>query len=244
MKSIFYFGEQVKEFKVRVLNEREVRAAAGIVFLFAIIAFMNAWLTGNFDITRIFVIAFLVDFFIRIFINPKYAPSLILGRFFVRNQKPEYVGAPQKRFAWGIGFILATIMLLLIITGSAMGPVTLLICFTCLTFLFFETSFGICVGCGMYNLFNKEKAQLCPGGVCENVQKEEIQKIGPSQIIILFLFAALVISLSLFGMSTDSETEIDDTRVSNEEEIEDCEVPGWVDDLGHREKYILHNGCK
>jgi len=47
---------------VRVLNEREVRAGAVILFFFALIAFMNAWLTGNFYITKVFVIAFLIFF--------------------------------------------------------------------------------------------------------------------------------------------------------------------------------------
>jgi hypothetical protein len=96
---IFSFGEKVEGFDVKVLNEREVRASAGILFFFAMISFMNALLLGNFYMTKIFVIIFMVDFFIRIFINPKFSPSLILGRFFVKNQKPEYVGAPQKKFA-------------------------------------------------------------------------------------------------------------------------------------------------
>ena len=63
------FGEKVEGYGVKVLNEREVRASAGILFFFALIAFLNAWLIGNFEIIKIFVIAFLLDFFIRIFIN-------------------------------------------------------------------------------------------------------------------------------------------------------------------------------
>jgi hypothetical protein len=31
-------------------------------------------------------------------------------QFIVINQKPEYVGAPQKKFAWIIGLILAVLM--------------------------------------------------------------------------------------------------------------------------------------
>jgi len=100
MSSVFTFGEQLEGYEVRVLNERAVRAGAGLLFLFAIISFMNAWLVGSFQPTRVFVVAFLVDFTIRIFINPRYAPSLIIGQWFVRKQQPEYVGAPQKRFAW------------------------------------------------------------------------------------------------------------------------------------------------
>ena len=114
MKRHIYFGEVVKGYNIPVLNEREARAGAGLLFLFAMISFLNAYLTHRFLFTQTFVTFFMVDFFIRIFINPKYAPSLILGRLFVSNQKPEYVGAPQKRFAWSIGFMLSVVMLSLI----------------------------------------------------------------------------------------------------------------------------------
>lgn len=70
MSQVFAFGDRRPEFPVPVLNERAVRAAAGIVFLFAIVSFMNAWLIGNFQPTRVFVVAFLIDFTIRIFVNP------------------------------------------------------------------------------------------------------------------------------------------------------------------------------
>ena len=192
IKNIFYFGEKIKEFDVRVLNEREVRASAGILFCFAMIAFMNAWLIGNFNILKIFIITFLIDFFIRIFINPKYSPSIILGRIMVRNQKPEYVGAPQKRFAWGIGFILAITMFFIVVVNNILGPINLFICLACLILLFFETAFGICIGCIVYNLFNKERAKLCPGGICEIKKKEPIQKINFAQIVIVILFILLV----------------------------------------------------
>ena len=42
MSGVFEFGERVDGYPVRVLNERAVRAAAGIVFFFAIVSFMNA----------------------------------------------------------------------------------------------------------------------------------------------------------------------------------------------------------
>jgi hypothetical protein len=46
---MFGFGEKVAGYEICVFNEREVRAAAGIVFLFAFIAFMHGFLTGNID---------------------------------------------------------------------------------------------------------------------------------------------------------------------------------------------------
>src|SRR3989338_335533 len=107
MSAAVRFGETVEGYAVPVLNERAVRAGAGLLFFLAIVAFMNSWLTVNFQPTRVFVVAFLIDFTVRIFINPRYAPSLIVGQWMVRRQQPEWTGAPQKRFAWAIGFALA-----------------------------------------------------------------------------------------------------------------------------------------
>ena len=78
-RTIFGFGEKIEGYEVPVLNEREVWAAAGILFFFALMFFINSWLMGNFRLTQIFVVAFLIDFTIRIFINPRFAPSMILG---------------------------------------------------------------------------------------------------------------------------------------------------------------------
>ncbi len=250
MKNIFYFGEKIKGFDIRVLNEREVRASAGILFFFAMIAFLNAWLIGNFYITKIFVIAFLIDFFIRIFINPKYSPSLIIGRFAVRNQKPEYVGAPQKRFAWAIGFILAITMFFLVVLNNIIGPTNLFVCLACLILLFFETSFGICIGCKVYNLFHSDEAKLCPGGTCEVHKKKKIQSINIFQISIIVLFTIFIISIPFLGL-IQQENQI--SEVTNNQKInsdfadtksEDCEVPEWAIKMGHEEQYKLHHGCK
>jgi hypothetical protein len=149
-----------------MLNERAVRAGAGLLFLFAMIAFMNAWLTGNFAPTRVFVVAFLIDFALRLFVNPRYALSLIVGQWLVRRQQPEWAGAPQKRFAWGIGFVLALVMLWLVVVQQVVGPVNLLVCALCLTLLFFETAFGICIGCKLHAWIARAAPQACPGDVC------------------------------------------------------------------------------
>lgn len=200
MNKYLYFGEKLEEYSVRVLNEREVRAGAGILFFFAMIAFSSAWFTGNFYWTKIFVVAFMIDFFLRIFINPKYSPSLILGRFVVNNQKPEYVGAPQKRFSWSVGLALAVTMFFLMVVNNIVGPINLVICLTCLMLLFFESAFGICIGCKMYNLINKEKAQLCPGGTCELHKREDIQRISFAQAMIFIIFIAVVIAIPATGL--------------------------------------------
>ena len=42
------FGEDVEGYRVPVLNEREVRAAAGLMFLVLLISFMFILFKGNF----------------------------------------------------------------------------------------------------------------------------------------------------------------------------------------------------
>ena len=86
MTNIFQFGEHHADYAVPVINEREARAGAGILFLLALIAFMNAWLSGNFAPTKLVVTGFFADFFLRVLVNPRFSPSLVLGRIAVRNQ--------------------------------------------------------------------------------------------------------------------------------------------------------------
>ncbi len=198
MNKHFYFGEVVDGYAVRVLNEREARAGAGLLFVFAILSFLYAYRTMDFRYTSIFITFFMVDFFIRVLVNPKYAPSLIVGRFFVARQKPEYVGAAQKRFAWSIGLVLSVIMFWLVVVVEMMTPIKIYICTACLILLFSETAFGICIGCVLYNLIRKTPPTLCPGGVCEVRQKEEIQRINPIQATIAVL-ALGVTGFFLYG---------------------------------------------
>lgn len=251
MSRVLQFGEQMPQYAVPVLNEREARAGAGILFLVAIVAFMNAWFYGDFAPTKLVVIGFFTDFLIRVFVNPKYAPSLVLGRIAVRKQQPEYVGAPQKRFAWLIGFVLAACMMYLVVFRNVRGPVNLIICALCLLLLFFESAFGICIGCAIYNMFNKDKAQLCPGNVCEPGEKSEMQMIGFAQIAVVTIFFGSIYGLAniiagkpnatLIPVSTPTAVESEATRNA---EAERCKVPDFAIALGHAEKWKLHNNCK
>ena len=159
MNNPFQFGEHVEGYPIRVVNERTVRAAAGLLFFPAVVSFMNALLTANYQPTRLLVIVFLIDMALRM-LNPRWAPSMIVGGWIVRHQTPEWVGAPQKRFAWGLGLLLGLTMLYLMVFNRYMGPLNMLVCASCLTLMFFESAFGICLGCKLYNLFNKEQAQL------------------------------------------------------------------------------------
>ncbi len=190
MKKIVKFGEDVEGYNIPVLNEREIRAAAGLLFLATFTSLMFILFKENFVPIKYVITFFLADFLIRVFINPIFSPTLILARLIVRNQNPEYVGAAQKKFAWIIGVVLSAIMFYFFIIVNAYSPITGIICLICLVFLFFESAFGICLGCLFYPLFFKDKVQYCPGEVCDVKQRQDIQKTSKYQILILMVFIA------------------------------------------------------
>jgi hypothetical protein len=193
MSQIIRFGEEVEGYNIPVLNEREIRASAGIFFLIILISLMLVIFKQDFLLIKYTITMFLTDFIIRVFVNPKFSPSLIIGRLIVRNQVPEYVGARQKKFAWIIGIVLATIMFIHLVVVNAFSPITGIVCLICLIFLFFESAFGICLGCKFYPLFFKEKAQYCPGEVCDVKSKQDIQKTSKVQLLIVFGFVVYIL---------------------------------------------------
>ena len=200
MDKIIKFGEDVEGYNIPVLNEREIRASAGMLFLFMLISLMMILFKGDFLMIKYVIIIFLSDLLIRVFINPRFSPTLILGRLIVSRQVPEYVGAAQKKVAWKIGIILATLMFVLLVVVNSYSIITGLTCLVCLIFLFFEAVFGICLGCLVYRWYYKEKAQYCPGEVCDVKSKQAIQKTSGSQLLIILGFIAFVFLLiSLFN---------------------------------------------
>jgi len=249
MSKVFQFGERLPEYGVAVLNERGAGRRRHPVFcrhdcIHECLA-DRGFLADEAHRDRIFH-----HFFVRVIVNPKFAPSLVLGRFAVRNQQPEYVGAPQKRFAWAIGLVLATAMLYLVVLQNVRGPVNMIVCLTCLLLLFFEAAFGICIGCKIYNLFNPEKAQLCPGGVCEVRVRQAIQRIGWAQaVVVLGFLGVMTTAANVVGGKSEltRPQELAAAATSqpvSAEEAERCKVPAFGIAIGHVEKWKLHNNCK
>jgi len=156
-----------------VVNERAVRAAAGLMLVTAAIAMMLAFFNQMFLPLKIITTLFFVDFTVRVFTGlTPLSPFGLLGTLMVRNQKPEWVGATQKRFAWSLGIIMAFSMM--IITNlNIRTALPTSICSICIALMWMETALGYCVGCKIYSLFTRngwikptQHAPACPGGVC------------------------------------------------------------------------------
>lgn len=255
VRHLFAFGETVEGYPVKVINERMVRAAAGLLFFPAVVSFMHSYLVGNFQHTRLFVIVFLVDMALRM-LNPRWAPSMIVGGWIVRHQAPEWVGAPQKRFAWGLGLLLGLAMLYLMVFNRYMGPLNMLICGSCLLLMFFETAFGICLGCKLYNLLHREQAQLCPGGVCEVPAQKKGWGLPLPQAAVLVAFVAVLVGAKGWVDRTGPLGGFDDMATLEEmglkptagsaaptADAERCQVPAFAKAIGHEAQWKLHNGC-
>lgn len=161
------FGERIPEHDFLVFNEREVRASAGILFAFGMTGFITALNTSDFRIGQAFAVFFLVDMMIRLVGSPQYSPTLALGRIAVYWQRPEWVSAAPKKFAWGLGFALALVTCFAFGTLQAPIAVVLALCGICLAFLFAEAALGICVGCLVHQALYKTKPEMCPGDSCD-----------------------------------------------------------------------------
>lgn len=110
MYGTFIEGLSSKGDKYGFIDEREVRISAGVALLLALFALFSVLLKSDYD-KALVVVAFLwVDFVVKVFIGPKFSPLLAMVRPFLSKGESQYVGAVQKRFAWGIGLVISTLV--------------------------------------------------------------------------------------------------------------------------------------
>ena len=205
-KFLWEYGLKVPGYDVTVINEREARAAAGILATLGMIVIFVGIGFNHIIVARVYLAFLFIDFTARV-ISPKYSPSLLLGKFIVQNQKPEYVGGLQKRFAWTLGWLVSFPMLYWFVLNWDITFYKVMICVLCLTLMILESAFSICVGCMIYKAIIDKNPQHCPGGVCEIRHKEPIQTFNPIQKTIAILTAiGLVVGIYLFLAKTESKT--------------------------------------
>ena len=202
----YEYGYEVPGYEVRMLNEREARAGAGVLCMLGMIVLFVGIGYGHVIVARVYLAFLWFDFLIKI-TNPKYSPSSILGKLFIHNQKPEYVGAAQKRFAWFIGWMISFPMVWWFVLHWDITFYKVLICVLCLSFMYLEAAFSICVGCIVFKWIMRNNPKYCPGGVCEIQFKEPIQQFPISQkIIATITITALTTGIYLFLAKTESKT--------------------------------------
>jgi hypothetical protein len=175
--SIFSFGDYIEGRPYKVLDERRMRASAGIMLLIGSIATINGFVLHQYQVIPYIMGGFVVNFLIGLFINPKYSPTVLLAWLFVRKQTPIPIGAVQKKFAWSIGLLLSStifVLSLMLQTDPSFFHSVCPLCLLCLLMLYLETAFAICVGCKVYDLFIKlhilpkpKERPNCMGNSCE-----------------------------------------------------------------------------
>jgi hypothetical protein len=253
---LFSFGENISGYEYKVINEREARASAGLMFLFGIVSLFYFMLTQDLLYAEAFSITFIIEFFIRIFINPLLAPYMIIGSWIVRSQKPEWVEASPKKFAWVLGLILGLVMGYYVVF-NILTPARLIICVVCLVLLYLEAVFGLCLGCIIYKKLNL-KLQNCPGGVCE-MGWEKPKRLNPiiAVSLVAILFGGLYFNLKEYRYSPIKDKEFakevaEDEEFLNEDindeaksaKNKDCTPPEAVIAMGHKQMWLEHHGCK
>ena len=175
--SIISFGEYIEGRKFKVLDERRMRASAGIMFLLGLIASINGFMLQRFAVIPYFAGFLVLNFVIGLFINPKYSPTVLIAWLFVSKQSPLPIGAVQKKFAWSLGLALSTtifVLSILLLKDTTYFGTVCMLCIICLILLYLETAFGICVGCKLYFLAVRLKLLKkpiekpnCMGDACE-----------------------------------------------------------------------------
>jgi Domain of unknown function (DUF4395) len=156
-----------------VVNEREVRAAAGVTMVFGAVAFSYAYFTRQYIPLQVVASVFFVEFLIRVTAGLRFSPGGVLARLLTRGQPPEWVSAKPKRFAWTLG--LAMTFAMTIITNSGIrGWLPRSICLVCLTLMWMESVLGVCLGCRIHGLLVRRglattgpEYEVCADGSCE-----------------------------------------------------------------------------
>ncbi len=158
--------------KLQLVNEREVRSTAGILFAIGVSAFWYVILTKDFSPLYVIVPAFWLEFVLKVARKSAYSPVDFLGRLLVRGQEPDLVSLSPKLFAWSMGLAMSSVMSLLVLKGVT-GWAPFLICGSCLVFMWLEAVCGFCVGCAIYRLLKPDRENIeltdvrCAGNYCE-----------------------------------------------------------------------------
>lgn len=162
-----------RDLHAAVVDENQVRAAAGVTLVAGAIAFSYAYFDKQYALLQIVSTIFFVEFLLRTTVGIRYSPVGVIARAMTRRTPPQWVSAKPKLFAWRLGLALALAMT--IITNSGIrGTLPRTICVICMTLMWMEASLGLCLGCEIHALLVRRgwttkdaEFEICAHGVCE-----------------------------------------------------------------------------
>ena len=139
----------VAEVHAAVVDENQVRAAAGVTMVLGAVAFSFAYFNHQYILLQIVSTLFFVEFLARLTVGLRFSPVGVIARAMTLGRVPDLVSAKPKRFAWTLGLSLSLAMT--IITNSGVrGLLPRTICLICLTLMWMESVLGICLGCRIH----------------------------------------------------------------------------------------------
>ena len=174
------FGQRISgrtalgaELHAAVVDENQVRAAAGVTMVLGAVAFSFAYFNHQYILLQIVSTLFFVEFLARLTVGLRFSPVGVIARALTLRRVPDWVSAKPKRFAWMLGGGMAFSMM--IITNSGIrGMLPRTICAICLTLMWMESVLGLCLGCKIHALLvrrgwaTKDPAfEICANGECE-----------------------------------------------------------------------------
>ena len=170
-KHWFKNKDAISETEVVYINERALRARAGLMFLIPVILLFIRLDHGDHNelivnaingsiVAREYSHTFaygLIFFVMYEMIAPMFVATAhlsitsMLGVLFTKKQQPIYQPMRPKIFAWSVGLILA-VLCQIYLYFTVMQSIAFYFLATCLLFMWLETACGICAGCYVYNI--------------------------------------------------------------------------------------------
>jgi hypothetical protein len=162
-----------RELHASIVDENEVRAAAGLTMVIGAVAFGYAYFTRQYVPLQVVATLFFVEFLIRVAVGLRSSPIGALARVLTFDRPPEWVSAKPKRFAWTLGLGM-TLSMAIITNVGIRGTLPRTICLICLTLMWMESALGVCLGCRIYGLAVRRgwmptdpEIEVCADGSCE-----------------------------------------------------------------------------
>jgi hypothetical protein len=161
------------ELQAAVVDENQVRAAAGLTMVLGSVGFSFAYFNHEYILLQAVSTLFFVEFLTRLTVGLGHSPMGVIARAMTFRGVPDWVSAKPKRFAWKLGLGMGFSMM--IITNSGIrGMLPRTICAICLTLMWMESVLGLCLGCKIHALMvrrgwaTKDPAfEICAHGECK-----------------------------------------------------------------------------